>query len=176
MKRRTGWIAALAAAAAVLTASATAFGYTDVVGGAVTVAARGTIECGAPLTLTAAFVDGNGQPMSGLSVAWSFVASPSTSDKIQTPTITNSQGMATATVTLGRVSGTRSIRATAGTISATAVLNPSCGGSGGVLPNTSTLPTETPGRDPLLGAILLVALSFAVVGGLTARRLAAARR
>jgi Bacterial Ig-like domain (group 1) len=176
MKRRTGWIAGLAAVAVLLTASATAFGYTGQVGGSVTVAAHGTVTCEAPFTLTATFVDANGKPVSGQSVDWSFVTSPSASDTISpTPTITNSRGVATTTATLGPVSGTRRIRATAGTVSATAVLNPSCGGAGGVLPNTSTLPTETPSQDPPLGAMLLGALFLVIAGGLTVRRLVLAR-
>lgn len=174
MKRRTGWIAGFAAAAVLLTASATAFGYQSQVEGSVTVAVRGTVTCGAGLTLTATFVDANGTPVSGQSVSWSFVTSPSASDKISpTPTITNSQGVATTALTLGPVSGMRRVRATAGTVSATAVLNPSCGGA--VLPNTSTLPAETPGQGAPLAALVLVTLALIIGGGLT-RRLAFARR
>jgi Bacterial Ig-like domain (group 1) len=174
MKRRTGWIAGLAAAAVLLTASATAFGYTGQVEGSGVVAVRGTVTCGAGLALTATFVDANGKPVAGESVAWSFDASPSASDRISpTPTSTNSHGVATATLTLGPPSGSRQIRATAGTVSATAVVSPSCGG--GVLPNTSTLPTGTPSQNPLLGAVLLGVAFLAVVGGLTLRRLATAR-
>jgi uncharacterized protein YaiE (UPF0345 family) len=178
MKRRAGWIAGVAAVALLLTATVTAFGYEGGEKGSVSVAVHGTVTCGTALTLTATFVDGSGKPVSGQSVDWSVVTAPSASDRInQTPTITDSQGVATTTVTLGSVGGTRRIRATAGTVSATAVLNPSCGvgGVGGVLPNTSTLPREAaPGRAaPLLG--MLLALVFAVSGGLTLRRLASTR-
>ena len=172
MKRRTGWIAGLAAVALLLTTAVTAFGYQSQVDGTVTVAVRGTVVCGGGLTLTATFVDVNGKPVAGQSVAWSFVTSLSASDKISsTPTTTNSKGVATTSVTLGPVGGSRTIKATAGTVSATAVLNASCL-SGGVLPATSTLPTQAaPGQAaPLLG--MLFVLVFAVGGRLTLRRLA----
>ena len=182
MKRRTGWLAGLAAVAVLLATAVTAFGYQDQVEGLVTVSAHGTVTCGTGLALTATFVDANGLPVSGLSVDWSFVTSPSASDRLnKTPTTTDSKGVATTTVTLGPVSGSRTIKATAGTVSATAVLSASCGHSGGVLPNTSTLPpSETaPGQAaPFLGMLLAlaVALAFAVGGGLTLRRLASTRR
>ena len=180
MKRRTGWIAGLAAVAVLSATAVTAFGYQSQVKGLVTVSAHGTVTCGTGLALTATFVDANGLPVSGLSVDWSFVTSPSASDRLnRTPTTTDSKGVATTTVTLGPVSGDRTIKATAGTVSATAVLSASCGHSGGVLPNTSTLPAETaPGQaSPFLGMLLAVfALVFAVGGGLTLRRLATARR
>jgi hypothetical protein len=166
--------------AVLLATAVTAFGYQDQVRGVVTVSAHGTVTCGTGLALTAAFVDANGLPVSGLSVDWSFVNSPSASDTLKkTPTTTDSKGVATTTVTLGPVSGSRTIKATAGTVSATAVLNASCF-SGGVLPNTSTLPpSETaPGQAaPFLGMLLaLLALAFAVGGGLTLRHLASTRR
>jgi Bacterial Ig-like domain (group 1) len=176
MKRRTGWIAGFAAAALLLTATMTAFGYQSQAEGAVTVAVRGTVTCGAGLTLTATFVDTNGAPVSGQPVVWSFVSSPSASDTItQTPTTTDSKGVATTTLKLGPESGTRSIRATAGTVSATAVLNPSCG-AGGVLPNTSTLPAEAAPGQPAPLLLMLFAFVFAVGSGLTLRRLASTRR
>jgi hypothetical protein len=180
MKRRTGWIAGFAAAALLLATAVTAFGYKSEVKGVVTVSAHGTVTCGTGLALTATFVDANGLPVSALSVDWSFVTSPSASDRLnKTPTTTDSTGVATTTVTLGPVSGNRTIKATAGTVSATAVLSASCGHSGGVLPNTSTLPAETaPGQaSPFLGMLLaLLALVFAVSSGLTLRRLASTRR
>ena len=99
------------------------------------------VTCEAPFSLTATFVNANGKPVAGQSVDWSFVAGD-TSDKInKTPTTTSAHGVATTTVTLRRVTAPRTVQATAGTIKATAVLNASCGGSGCVLPNTSTLPT-----------------------------------
>lgn len=173
MKRRTWWVAGLAAVAVLLTASVTAFGYQDQVKGSVTVA--GKVTCDAPFTLTATFVDANGKPVAGQPVEWSFLAGDA-SDKInKTPTITNSDGVATTTVKLGRVTVPRTVQATAGTISATAVLNASCG-SGGVLPNTSTLPEEVPFQGAPLAALAMAALALAFVGGLGIRRLAYAHR
>ena len=60
MKRRTWWVATLAAMAVVLVSSVTAFGYQSQVKGAVTV--TGKVTCSAPFTLTATFVDANGAP------------------------------------------------------------------------------------------------------------------
>ena len=177
MKRRTGWIASIAAVVLLLAATVPAFGYGAQVKGSVTVAAHGIVSCGAPFTLTATFVDANGAPVSGQSVVWSFVTSPSASDTINhTPTVTNSHGVASTTVTLALVDGTRGIRATADDVSATAVLSPSCTGAGAVLPITSTLPHETASSQAALLLGMLLVLVFAVSGGLTLRRLAATHR
>jgi hypothetical protein len=174
MKRRTVWVAGLAAMAVLLMASMTAFGYQSQVKGSVTVA--GKVTCGAPFTLTATFVDANGTPVAGQSVEWSFTAGDA-SDKInKTPTITDANGVATTTVTLGRVSVARNVQATAGTISATAVLNASCGPTGGVLPNTSTLPGDAPSQDTPITALAIAALTLVFIGGLGIRRLASAHR
>jgi Bacterial Ig-like domain (group 1) len=174
MKRRAWWVAGLAAVAVVLMTSVTALGYQSQVKGSVTVA--GKVTCDAPFTLTATFVDANGQSVAGQSVDWSFLAG-SASDKIKkTPTVTDAKGVATTTVRLGPVSIARTVQATAGTISATAVLNASCGPTGGVLPNTSTLPGDAPSQDAPLGALAIAALVFAFVGGLGIRRLASAHR
>lgn len=169
MKRRTRWITGLSAVAALLTAATTAVGYTGQVLGTVTVAAQGTVTCDVPFTLTATIMDLNGAPVAGQSVDWSFVTGQFASDKInETPTITNSHGVATTTVTLAAVSATRRIRATAGNVSASTVLGQSCGG----LPNTSTLPTETPRPEAPLAAMLLVAIASVAGAGLMVRRLA----
>jgi hypothetical protein len=172
MKARTRWIAGLAAAAFVLTATVTAFGYTGQVEAIVGVAAHGTITCGEPFTVTATIQDANGGPVAGQSVAWSFVTTQSASDKInKTPTVTNSKGVATTTVTLGAVSGERQIRATSGAVSASGVVTQVCGG----LPRTSTLPAQTTQQDAPLAAVLVLVLAFAVGGGLALRRVAAKR-
>ncbi len=174
MKRRTWWVASLAAAAVLLVTSMTALGYQDQVKGSVTVS--GVIACGTPFTLTATFVDANGAPVAGQSVEWSFLAGD-TGDKVnKTPTITNADGVATTTVTLGPVSVARNVQATAGTVSASAVLNASCGPTGGVLPNTSTLPGDVPSQDAPLGTLAVAALALVFVGGLGIRRLASAHR
>jgi hypothetical protein len=168
MKRRTRWIAGLSAVLLTLLMAATAFGYQTTTKGSI------SIRCVGHLTLSATLLDANGAPVSGQSVAWSFVNAPSTADTInETPTTTNSNGVTSTTVTLGPASGNRQIRATAGDVSAEAVLRLPCSGE---LPSTSTLPAETArgGASPVLA--MLLALAFATGGGLTLRRLATARR
>jgi hypothetical protein len=173
MKLRTRWIACLSAVAVLMMATATAFGYSGEVAATVTIAAQGTITCDVPFTVTATIVDVNGSPVSGQSVAWSWVATQSASDKInETPTTTNANGVATTTVALAPVTGNREIRATSGDVSASAVLGQSCGG----LPNTSTLPAETPRQGAPIAVMLVVALALALGGGLTLRRVAATSR
>jgi len=176
MRARTRWIAGLAAAAIVLTATVTAFGYTGQVEAIVGVAAQGTIICNEPFTMTATILDAEGAPVADQSVDWTFVTKQDASDTInKTPTVTNAQGVATTTVTLGAVSGERQIRATviaaegsaSGDVSASGVVTQVCGG----LPRTSTL---SPEGSPL-AAVLVLVLAFAVGGWLTLRRLAATR-
>ena len=147
------------------------------------VAAQGIITCGQPFTMKATVLDADGAPVADASVAWSFVTTQSSSDTIhKTPTITNSKGVATTTVTLGAVSGDRRIRATTtvgetgatSEVSASGVVNQSCGG----LPRTDTLASaipQAPGDLPLAAGLLLV-LAFAVGGWLTLRRLAVTNR
>ena len=173
MKHLTRWFAGFSAVLLALVMAATAHGYSGQVGGSVSVGAHSTVTCHAPFTITATILDATGTPISGDSVVWSFVNAPSRSDKINdSRTATNSHGVATTTVRLAPVSGTRQIRATAGDLSASAVLSPLCAG----LPRTSTLPTNTaPSQDPSLLAVLL-ALAFATGGGLILRRRASMRR
>jgi len=173
MKRRTGWIAGLAAVAVLLATTVTAFGYQGQVAGVGSVASE-PVVCATPFAVTATFVDKDGAPLTGESVTWSFVSAPSASDTISpTPTVTNALGVASTTLTLGPRSGAREVRATVGTVSATAVFDGPCGA---VLPNTSTLPTEAPPEQATPLLVMLFALVFAVGGGLTLRRLASTRR
>ena len=175
MRARTRWVAGLAAAAILLTATATAFGYQGEVDAIVGVSAQGTVTCGVPFTMTATVVDATGAPIAGKSVAWSFVTKQTSSDKIdKTPTVTNSKGVATTTVTLGAVAGDRQIRATttvgdagaSGDVSASGVVNPGCGG----LPRTSTLSPDAPSGGAPVGVGLLLVLSGLVGGALALRR------
>ena len=138
------------------------------------------------MTLTATVLDANGAPVSGQSVEWALVSSPSGSDKInKSPTVTDSDGVATTTFTLAPVSGDRGVRATAGDVSGSVVLGSaysSCvggvqgaqGAQGAVLPNTSTLPADTTGGST--APLLAIFVALAVVGGLTLGRLATSRR
>jgi hypothetical protein len=137
--------------------------------GALTVGGpSGTLQCGVPLTVTATLVDASGNPIAGQSVDWSFTSSPSSADKINsTPTTTNASGVATTTVTLACVVGSRTVTATAGTISAGAVLGITSGG----LPNTSTTPGGSPvGNLPI--ATILALLAVLAGGGIMVRRFA----
>ena len=99
----------------------------------------------------------------------------SASDTInKTPTVTNAQGIATTTVTLGAVSGQRQIRATvnaaegstSGDVSASGVVTQVCGG----LPRTSTLPADEPAGGVPVGVGLLLVLAGLVGGALALRR------
>ena len=181
MRARTRWVAGLAAATILLTATVTAFGYSGQVDAIVGVAAQGTITCGQPFTMKATVLDADGAPVADASIAWSFVTKQSSSDKINTtPTVTNSKGVATTTVTLGAVSGERTIRVTTtvgetgatSEVSASGVVDQSCGG----LPRTDTVSPGTPQGGAPLAALVVIALAFAVGGGLTLRRLALTNR
>jgi hypothetical protein len=180
MKLRTRLTTVLAAFALLSVAATTAVAYTGQTEGSITVS--GTPIC-EPFTMTATVLDAAGAPVVGQSVAWAFVSSPSASDVISpTPTITDSKGKATTTVTFAPVGGTREIRATAGSVSASAVLSPvTCGSvesAGGTpppegLPSTSTLPAESSGGAPI-AALFLAALG-ALAGALVLRQRVATR-
>ena len=174
MRHRIQLIAALSAVVLVLVTAVSALGYSGQVKGSISI--RAAVTCDGPITATATLLDADGAPIAGESVAWSFVESPSASDKIdKTPTITNAKGVASTTLSLAPVNGVRRIRATAGEgteseVSATAVINPVCSGT---LPSTSTMPADTRGGDT---AALLAALAFIVGLALTIRRLAPTSR
>lgn len=172
MKHRSRWLAGLATVALTLITTATAFGYKGEVAGAVTVAGPGgTLQCGVNLTVTATIVDSAGKPISGQPVDWSFTSSPSAADKInKTPTTTDADGIATTTVVLACVAGNRSLRAVADAVSASAVLGVTAAG----LPNTSTVPGETPAPG-LPIATLLAVLAMAAGGVLALRRISLSR-
>lgn len=168
MKHPNRWIAALAATALLLTTAASALAYTGQVLASITVAPSGTVTCTAPFTVAATILDSEGRPMAGESVAWSWVRSPSADDTINaTPTITDADGVALTTVALANVTGTREIRATAGDIQASAVIDAACGG----LPITSTAPGRESGSAPL-AALLVLAVVVAAGGSLVLRRVA----
>jgi hypothetical protein len=160
--------------AVVLMSSVTAFGYNQSNEEALTVSAPDPVACGAKVEVTAKILDSAGKPVVGQSVVWSFVGTVGSDTINTTPTVTDAKGVATTTVTFGLSGGARHIRATSGAFSATAVVTPAC--SGGVLPNTSTLPGDAPSRDAPLGAFAIAALALVFVGGLGIRRLASAQR
>jgi hypothetical protein len=174
MKNRRRWFAGFAAVALALVTSATAFGYAGEVAGAVTIATPGgTLKCGVNITVTATIVDSAGKPIAGQPVDWSFTSSPSAADKInKTPTTTNASGVATTTVVLACVAGNRNLHAVADAVSASAVLGVTAAG----LPNTSTLPSETPAQgSPLIGMLIAV-LAMAAGGVFALRQISLSRR
>ncbi len=174
MKRRTRWLAGFSAVLLALGVAATAAGYTGQVAGSITIAVKGSSACGEPTTVTATVLDAAGKPFAAESVAWALVTTLSPQDKVnKTPTTTNSHGVATTTVTLACVNGPRPLQATAGEVSAQAVLTVTVSG----LPNTSTLPAGGPSIPAGSSvAIFLVALAFVVGAGVTLRRLASTTR
>jgi hypothetical protein len=174
----------LAAVALALITSATAFGaYDPGVTEAVTIARLGrTVTCGVNITVTATVVDATGTPIPKKLVDWSFASKPSRLDTInasQTPT--NASGVATTTVKLACVPGSPNLRATADAVTGSAVLGVSATGAvlgvtSGSLPNTSTLPGETPAPQdlPVIGTLLAM-LTMAAGGGLILRRISLSR-
>lgn len=163
MNRKYRFVAGLVGMALALSMTATAFGYQGQVLGTITVAGpSGTLKCGAPLTVTATLLDVDGKPFTGESVNWEFTASPSSADKInKTPTTTDSNGVTSTTVTLASVAGNRTVTATSGELSASAVLSVACGG----LPSTSTLPDSGPAGELPIATIFafLAVLAGSVV-------------
>ena len=169
MRARTRWTAGLSAAAILLTAAVSAFGYTGQVPATATVSVAGTVACNDSFTVTSTFLDLEGAPVDGLSVEWAFVTVQSNEDTIHdTVTITDEAGVAATTVTLAAVPGDRQIRVTSGDVSASAVVSQPCGEVS--LPRTSTLPAQTSGGVGPGLVVLLAALAFAAGTALTLRR------
>ena len=120
----------------------------------------------APLVAT---VTTGGSPTGGVTVTFTAPATGASgtfAGGVNTAT-TNASGVATTTVTLACVVGSRTVTATAGTISAGAVLGITSGG----LPNTSTTPGGSPvGNLPI--ATILALLAVLAGGGIMVRRFA----
>ena len=132
----------------------------------------GTLKCNTALTIRATLLATDGTPFTGEPVDWTFSSSPSSADKINsTPTITNASGVATTTVTLACVVGNRTITATNGEMSASAVLGITSAG----LPRTSTVPDGSPvGNLPI--ATILALLAVLAGGVIIVRRFALSPR
>jgi hypothetical protein len=168
MQHRTRWVAGLSAALLTLLLAATVSGYTGQVASSITIAVHGSSACGHPIRLTATVLDGDGKPIARQSVDWTLVLTLSSNDKVnKTPTTTNSKGVASTTVTLACLNGSREVRATAGSVSGQAVLNVAIRS----LPNTGTLPEDRRVFPGILPASLLI-----VAGVLTLRRFTSTRR
>ena len=167
MKHRTRWLGAFAAITLSAVGATAALGYAGEVAGSVQIGVVGTVTCESPVTVTATVQDADGKLISEQPVIWEFVSSPSGEDVINmTPTVSNTDGVASTTVDLVCVAGSRRIRATADDVTAEAVL--SLGAAG--LPNTSTAPTGQ------VTPLLVVMLSALMGGGIMLRRLAFTRR
>lgn len=174
MQHRNRWLAGLAGVALAIVASATALGYSAQVAGAVTIASPGgDLQCGVNITVTATIVDSAGSPISGQPVDWSFTSSPSAADTInRTPTNTDADGIATTTVNLACVAGSRTLEAVADSIHASAVLGVTASG----LPNTSTLPADAPAPLAPMIPTLLAVLAIVAGGVLVLRQVSFSRR
>ena len=164
--------ATLAAALLSAIAASTVFGYAGQVAAQVSVAGpTGNIVCNTPVTVSATVLDVNGKPFDATTVTWSFKSGEQAGDKVSpTTSTTNADGVATTTVTLACVVGSRTLDATAGTVVASAVLGITSHG----LPNTATTPVSAPAGTP---AWELALAAFAVLAGLAmVARQAAVRR
>jgi hypothetical protein len=125
-------------------AASAAFAYEGQIPNQVTVAGpQGTLICNRVVTLTATVLDASGNPVDNQAVVWTFGAGQVAGDQIVTPsTITNASGVATTTVILASVVGSRTVVATAAPASGQIVLV-----LGKTLPCTST--STDPGSTPL---------------------------
>lgn len=169
MNRRSRWFAGLAGTGLALAMAASVFAYAGQVAGAVSVSGpSGTLSCGVPITLSATVVDASSHPISGQPVAWAITSSPSSGDKVNaTPTTTDANGVATTTVTLACVPGSRTVTATADAITGSVVLSLTAAG----LPRTSTVPDGSPAGSLPIGTLLAL-LAVLGGGGIIFRRIA----
>ena len=105
--------------------STSAFAYVTQVPALVTVSpASETMRCTHPYVVEATVLDQQGKPIKHLGVTWSFTASPSSGDEIKIVNkVTNGRGVARVLVRLACVSGDRTITATAGGVSGSAVVH-----------------------------------------------------
>jgi hypothetical protein len=137
-------------------AATAVFGYAGQVAGQVSVAGpSGTIACNTPVTVSATVLDVNGKPFDNTQVTWSFKSGTAQSgDKINpTTSMTNASGVATTTVTLACVAGSRTVNAASGSFVGGAVLGITSAG----LPNTSTDPVGTPAWEFAIAALAVLA-------------------
>jgi len=90
-----------------------------------------TFLCGHPEAVEATVLDQDGLPIKQAIVAWSFSSSPSSQDRfLQATSKTNKDGVAKSMVKLACVAGDRSLTATTGGISGSAVVHVDLGHPG----------------------------------------------
>lgn len=167
MTNRRRWLTGFAALTLAVLAAGTALGYAGEVAASVSVSRpSGTLKCNTNIKVTATILDAAGKPIAGQPVSWAWVPRVARGDVIKsTPTTTNANGVATTTVVIACVPGSRVLRATADAAKGQAILNMTAGG----LPRTSTLAAGIPVTpDPLLGTLLAV-LALMAGGGLVLR-------
>ncbi len=157
--------AALAAVLLSAIAVSAVFAYAGQVAAQVSVAGpSGALACNTPITVSATVLDVNGKPFDSTAVTWSFSSGAQSGDRISpTRSTTDANGVATTTVTLACVAGSRTLAATAGTVVGSAVLGLTSSG----LPNTSAATGPTPAGTPpweLAAAALAVLAGLAMVG------------
>jgi hypothetical protein len=139
----------------------------------VTVGGPATVSCGSNLSVSATVTDSHGARVDNQQVVWSFGAGQQAGDTIGTvTTTTDANGVATTTVRLGCVLGSRTVVATAGPASGQVLLPLSelvggvtagpTGGTGG-LPPTSTA-GDSPISWPSILAVFAILMALVLVG------------
>jgi hypothetical protein len=125
-------LALLAAVACMFAMAASVMAYGPQVPTLVTVTPSSlTFLCGHPEAVEATVLDQDGLPIKQATVAWSFTFSPSTQDRyLQATSKTNKDGVARSMVKLACVAGDRSITATTGGVSGSAVVHVDLGHPG----------------------------------------------
>ena len=165
MKRRDAALALLSGLVLVLAGATAVAGYEGQTPYTITV--RGGCDIS---TVTATIVDMDGNPVAGQVVKWTLDGAVKAIDTIGAESTTNASGVATTPVTLAPVGNERTVVATAGSVSGSAVIDALCGQ---FLPITSTAPAPSgPAVPPLL---LVVVLAFSTAGVMTAIRVRSTR-
>jgi hypothetical protein len=168
MRRR--WLSPIAAIGCVLAFATSAFAYGPQVVTTITVTpSSATFRCNHPERVTATVLDVDGQPIKGVIVTWDIAASPSSADRVlQADSKTDKRGVAKTMVKLACVAGDRTISASAGGVTGSAVVHVSLNKPGKgpdkatlkSLANASAVTVESPAPTvpvPLFAAALVVA-------------------
>lgn len=167
MDGRHRWLAALAGVGLALGMTATAAAYGHQVPQTITVTPSSAIfTCDQPASVSATVLDQDGLPLAGETVTWSITTSPSADDQIfEVTTTTNTDGVAETDIQVACVPGDRTITATAGDVSGSAVVAVEGGGVLGATSRPTLPPTSTSPLEPVPGGMPspLVPLGFAVV-------------
>jgi hypothetical protein len=155
---RSRSLALLTAVACMLAMAASVMAYGPQVPTLVTVTPSSlTFLCGHPEAVEATVLDQDGLPIKGVIVSWSFTSSPSGQDRfLQTTSKTNKDGVAKSMVKLACVAGDRSITATTGGVSGSAVVHVDLGH-----PGQGAVKSASWGAALSLGAAMLGAAMWA---------------